>query len=592
MFSAQARKRLGAPCPLWFLWVFTFALVVLGSPQSSYGIDVTLSWEANREEDLAGYRVFDRLQGEPYNYHDPAWEGTDTTCTIYNLDDDRTYYFVVRAFDASENESGDSNEVSYQGVSPEAVLESLSIAGTDSVTEGATAGYTATARFSDGSSQTVTESAGWSEDSSYAAINSAGVLSTSEVTSDQEVAITATYTDGSATKTAQKVVTIVNIPESNLAPRQPVITCPYNGQMNCDGQLLIMTESFSDPDGDPHRQSRWQISSRDDFDSTILDVASSEQLTQLAVPRLVLEADATYYVRVRFYDVYLEGSDWSDAIEFTTAADVNDVDGNGVVDDQQVGDDVDLNGDGIADNDQPDVIKCARATDGFGAIGVCKVSDSIEAIETIETIDPATIPDKPVDFLLGLFSYRIRLSEAGTTAAVRIYFSEDISDAGAFYKYDAIGGWQDYTQHTTFHDDNRSITLELKDGGYGDSDRTANGVIIDPGGLAEGAGVTLDTSADFAPETSTGGGGCFIQTATRDSESRAKPFNLPISCQSVIPLSIAPLAPMKDTLVSVFGPMATVIGLVAAGFIVSRLLGMEDRLSSRGMGRKEPTKGH
>jgi hypothetical protein len=596
MFPAHIRKRLGAPgswfSPVWFLSLFTFTFVLLGSPQRSYGVDVTLSWGANSEEDVAGYRVFDRLQGEPYNYNDPAWEGTDTTCTIYNLDDDSTYYFVVRAFDTSENESADSNEVSYQGVSPEAVLESLAITGTVSVTEGATAGYTATASFSDESTQTVTESASWSEDSSYATINSTGVLSTSEVTSDQEVTITASYTDGSVTKTAQKVVTIVDIPESNLPPWQPVITSPYDGQMNCERQMHMMTEPFSDPDGDPHSQSRWQISSQDDFDSTILDVTSSEQLTQLTVPHLVLEADATYYVRVRFYDVYLEGSDWSDIIEFTTAGDVNDVNGNGVVDDQEVGDDVDLNGDGIADHDQPDLIKCAHAIDGSGIIGVCKVSDSIEAIEAIETIDPATISDKPVDFLFGLFSYRIRLNEAGTTATVRIYFSEDISDAGTFYKYDTIGGWQDYAQHTTFNDDGRSITLELMDGGYGDSDRTANGVIVDPGGLAEPASVALDASAEPASESSSGRGGCFIETATRDSGSHAEPFNLCISCQPIIRLIIAPLVHMNYVLLNAFGPTGTVAGLLLAGFILSCLLRMRGRLLSQGVKKNEPLRRH
>ena len=515
MSAAHARRRSEASrprfAPVWFLWFFTFSFVLLGSPQNSYGVDVTLSWGANQEEDLAGYRVFNRLQGEPYNYNDPAWEGTDTTCTIYSLDDYSTHYFVVRAFDASDNESGDSNEVSYQGAPPEAVLESLSVTGTDSVTEGAAASYAATALFSDGSSQIVTESASWSEDSSYAAINSAGVLSTFQVTSNQEVAITASYTHGSVTETAQKVVTIVDIPESNLPPRQPVITSPYHGQMNCERQTPVVTEPFSDPDGDSHSQSRWQISSQDDFDSAILDVASSEQLTQLTVPHMVLEADTTYYVRVRFYDVYLESSDWSDTIEFATAGDVNDVNGNGVADDQEVGDDVDLNGDGIADNDQPDLIKCARAADGSGAIGICNVSDSIEAIEALETIDPETIPDDtPADFLFGLFSYRIRLNEVGATATVRIYFSEDISGAGAFYKYDTLGGWQDYARHTTFNDDGRSITLELKDGGYGDSDRTANGVIVDPGGLAAATSVDIGTIHDDGKDQWYG---CFITAA-------------------------------------------------------------------------------
>ena len=507
MWPAHIRKRLGTSwsrfSPLWFLWLFTFAFVLLGSPQRSYGVDVTLSWQTNQEEDLAGYRVFNRLQGQNYNYDDPAWEGTDTTCTIYSLDDDSTHYFVVRAFDTSDNESVNSNEVSYQGVPPDAVLDSLFITGTDSVTEGTTASYTATATFTDESSQIVTESASWSEDSSYATINSTGVLSTLQVTSDQEVTITASYTHGSVTETAQWVVTIVDIPESNLPPWQPVITSPYHGQMNCERQTPMVTEPFSDPDGDPHSRSRWQISSQAYFDSAILDVTSSEQLTQLTVPHLVLEADTTYYVRVRFYDVYLEGSDWSDTIEFTTSGDVADA--------QEVGDDVDLNGDGVADNEQPDLIKCIQSADGSVNIGVCKVSDSIEAIEALETIDPETISDDtPVDFLFGLFSYRIRLNEVGTTATVRIYFSEDISGASTFYKYDTIGGWQDYAQHTTFNDDGTSITLELKDGGYGDSDRTANGVIVDPGGLAAATSVDVGIIRDDGKDKWYG---CFITAA-------------------------------------------------------------------------------
>jgi hypothetical protein len=95
---------------------------------------------------------------------------------------------------------------------------------------------------------------------------------------------------------------------------------------------------------------------------------------------------------------------------------------------------------------------------------------------------------------------------------VRIYFSEDISGASTFYKYDTIGGWQDYAQHTTFNDDGRSITLELKDGGYGDSDRTANGVIVDPGGLAAATSVEVDIIRDDGKDEWYG---CFITAAAR-----------------------------------------------------------------------------
>ena len=187
--------------------------------------------------------------------------------------------------------------------------------------------------------------------------------------------------------------------------------------------------------------------------------------------------------------------------------------------------------------------------------------------------------DTPVDFLLGLFSYRLRLNEAGTTATVRIYFSEDISDTSTFYKYDTIGGWQDYAQHTTFNDDGRSITLELKDGGYGDSDRTANGVIVDPGGLAAATSVDVDTSAEPASSGSSGGG-CFVETAGCDSESYAQSFNLCTSCKPVIRLIIAPLVHINYVLVNTFGPTDTVAGLLLAGFVLSCLLRMRGRLYS------------
>lgn len=60
---------------------------------------------------LAGYRVFWRRTGETCDYDRPDWEGAEITCTIYGLDSDMQYYFVVRAYDALGIESGNSNEV-------------------------------------------------------------------------------------------------------------------------------------------------------------------------------------------------------------------------------------------------------------------------------------------------------------------------------------------------------------------------------------------------------------------------------------------------------------------------------------------------
>ena len=44
---------------------------------------------------------------------------------------------------------------------------------------------------------------------------------------------------------------------------------------------------------------------------------------------------------------------------------------------------------------------------------------------------------------------------------------------------DKIQGWQDYSEHVVEYDGpNKSATIGVKDGGYGDADGVANGVIV------------------------------------------------------------------------------------------------------------------
>ena len=104
------------PDKLKFLLSFIFLLLNITSPVNA--IDITLQWVSNNDANLAGYRVFYREENQPYNYAEPYWESIDPVCTIYDLDETNTYYFVVRAFDANGLESADSNEVCLiQGIS-------------------------------------------------------------------------------------------------------------------------------------------------------------------------------------------------------------------------------------------------------------------------------------------------------------------------------------------------------------------------------------------------------------------------------------------------------------------------------------------
>ena len=393
--------------------------------------EITLAWDKNIESEVVGYSLFYRVDGLGYDYSDPLWQGTGTMCTVYNLEDDTIYYFVIRAIDAGGNQSSDSTELYYKSP-PDPAKDS-----------------------------------------------------TNPVSKKDDSVIGKT-------------------PGSNLAPSQPIISSHYDGQMECEFQPRITTEAFSDPNNDFQLQSQWQISKEPDFDTLVLNVITDRHLEELVVPSGILESSTVYYVRIRYYDTHAVASSWSEPIQITTQADVNDTNGNGIDDAKEVGYGVDMDGNGVSDNEELDRIKTVRSLDGDITVGILADSESISNIEVANVLEAEDIEDdvtKP-DLPFGVFSYRVRVNEPGATARVTVFFSEDISSATSLYKYDTIIGWQDYSQYTTFNGDGRSITLEVKDGGYGDSDGIANGIIVDPGGLSEGVSI-IGGSSNV--------GGCFIK---------------------------------------------------------------------------------
>jgi len=100
-----------------FIYFVLLIFIFLLSTQNVYSLDVTLVWDPNSEESTDGYRIFYREDGQSYDYEKPTWEGSETTCTIYNLNDNTTYYFVAKAFDTVELESSDSDEACYAALS-------------------------------------------------------------------------------------------------------------------------------------------------------------------------------------------------------------------------------------------------------------------------------------------------------------------------------------------------------------------------------------------------------------------------------------------------------------------------------------------
>ena len=86
------------------------ATLTLSQPTPVTTGSAGLSWTANTETDLAGYKVYIGTQSGLYD--PPITLGATTTYTATNLPSGKTYYFCVSAFDNASNESPCSAEVS------------------------------------------------------------------------------------------------------------------------------------------------------------------------------------------------------------------------------------------------------------------------------------------------------------------------------------------------------------------------------------------------------------------------------------------------------------------------------------------------
>lgn len=95
-----------------FAFVFSANFALAGS--------ATLSWNANTESDLSGYKIYygtaSRSGADPKTcglcgYSTSVNVGNVRTYTISNLTNNTTYYFSVSAYDTSNNESAFSAQV-------------------------------------------------------------------------------------------------------------------------------------------------------------------------------------------------------------------------------------------------------------------------------------------------------------------------------------------------------------------------------------------------------------------------------------------------------------------------------------------------
>jgi len=259
-----------------------------------------------------------------------------------------------------------------------------------------------------------------------------------------------------------------------------------------------------------HDRTCWEIAKDAEFTMDVLKVTSPTFKTQITVPQGVLDEESTYYWRVHYIDTDGVAWAWSVSRSFTTSrAPYTDANGNGIPDSQEVpiGSGLDLDEDTVDDLTQGDMY-CLELQVGSGQVGL-KHGEQVDAVASFAQVDANTIDDetgRPVDLPVGLFNFRIVADTPGAVVTATMYFSEPLPDDMVWYKYDSLNGWHDYSDYASISDDRKSVVLELMDGGYGDADGVANGVVVDPSG--PGSIMRSSSSTD-----SSSSGGCFIDTA-------------------------------------------------------------------------------
>jgi hypothetical protein len=616
---------------------------------TALGAEVTLAWDANKEDNLAGYKLYYKsdTSGEPYD--GTGLEEGDSPVIIYvetpagadasthvlgdpaepvfpltGLADGTTYYFALKAFDTDGLESDFSVEVSY--TTPGSATYTLTASATGngaispegavSATEGASQAFTITADANhhiagvtvDGSSVgqvstytftdisashtinavfeidtfTITATAGENGSISPQGVTSAayGASLDYTITPSDGYHISDVLVDGSSVgqvssysfdnistwHTIEAVfeadddggVIVEDPPDDGEDPTDPPADdddtstddggtdgdnptdgnqAPYapaplsaNIESPAVGPVTLAVGSFNDPDSeDSHLKTEWRVFRTEDG-VCVFDIASTSALTEFSIPEIMLDEYTNYYWNARFFDSNGNASEWSETAYFSTGASDTDVDGDGIPDSQEVDESVDMNQDGVPDAEQEIVksivLPLSNQTVGLGIEG----SDTAMSVLYMEAVDldNLTVSDankaRARKLPLGLINFKLSVAEPGDTAVVTVYFSEAVNPNAKWMKLDVVNGlWLDYSGYAELSDDRMSISLELVDGGFGDDDGVANGIIVDPAGLelaavADDSSTTDDSTGSGSDE---GSSGCFI-TGTAGDESTGR----------------------------------------------------------------------
>ena len=201
-----------------------------------------------------------------------------------------------------------------------------------------------------------------------------------------------------------------------------------------------------------------------------------------------LSPDTTYHFRAKAVG---DGTAYGNDTTFTTAGAGSDGDGVPANIEDNAPNSGDGNYDGIPDSQQADVASIPNAANG----GYATIeSPSGTSLTNVAAVSDSSLPSqgKPnLVFPQGFFSFDITGVPAGSTVWVTLRFENPLPAGSEYWKYGPTT--DNHTPHwyqipINVSDGGNVIQIPLVDGGLGDDDLTANGVIVDQGGPGNPSG--------------------------------------------------------------------------------------------------------
>jgi hypothetical protein len=268
------------------------------------------------------------------------------------------------------------------------------------------------------------------------------------------------------------------------APYQPHVLSFTADPRSPLTRFYVLLDPYADPDGDdvPHR-TEWRIAAAKGGPTAYRTEAAAPHGSPpdlMLVPPGALEPAHTYAVSVRHQDVTGLWSAWSPSFELKTArTDPADTDGDGVSDLAEAG-------------PHPAAPVAPGRTEFKDAVQGREVD--LEAasgsVEQLTVLRPTDLPagGRPPDGTLpyGLFGVRVAAPKPGGTVSLTFHLPDTLPDGTRWLDVHPATGPDPRPPRAVVT--GHTVTVEVADGGPGDADGVANGVVVSLAGpaLAEG----------------------------------------------------------------------------------------------------------